>query len=162
MDLHESPSAGVVVETVLLGMRDGRLTCRLDEARLADGDHPDALARRLAGFTESSAIPGRMVHSTSWRFDAGRIVLTYAALPDPDPRTAVFHEAPVETARGADPMSPSPEYVGHADVIAHACRHLAFLRRTDPVAATAAEQVGGLWELLDEYAPDVAGQRTNG
>ena len=59
---------------------------------------------------------GGSLHSTSWRFAAGQIVLTYAALPDPDPSTAAVLHPPHEPARGADPLTPSPPQVDQADV----------------------------------------------
>jgi hypothetical protein len=149
----------VVVETLLLGAHDGHLTCRAAEEGLADNEHPDAAARRLAGFGSpfGSTGSGRLIHSTSWRFDAGRIVLTYAALPDPDPATALRFPAGGATAARGTALDPSPPHVDRADVIAHAARHLAFLHRTDPAVAGAAIEHPSLWTLLDAYQPDVAG-----
>ncbi|GAA2574511.1 hypothetical protein GCM10010435_57590 [Winogradskya consettensis] len=149
----------VAVETLLIGVHDGHLTYRAAEEGLADNEHPDAAARRLAGFGSplGSLGSGRLIHSTSWRFDAGRIVLTYAALPDPDPATAQrFPASGAMTATGTA-LDPSPPHVDRADVIAHAARHLAFLHRTDPAVAEAALEQPPLWALLDAYQPDVAG-----
>ena len=165
MDLHLSPGTGsVAVETIVLGVHAGHLTYRLDRQDLPDDEHPDATARRLARFSTSvstgfSTGVGQMLHSTSWRFSSGRIVLTYAALPDPMAATATVLGPPAAPAIGADPLNPSPPAVGPGDVVAHACRHLTFLRRTDPVVAAASRHHPGLWALLDAYQPDVAGQR---
>lgn len=152
------PGATVAVETLLLGVRGGRLTYRTARQDLADNEHPDTAALRLARFDNDA--DGRVLHSTSWRFTTGRIVLTYAALPDPDPATATILHAPAEPARGADPVTPSPPHLMQADVVVHACRHLAFLRRTDPVVAAASRIHPPLWDLLDEYGPDLAGQQS--
>lgn len=157
MDHNAPPGVDVAIETLLLGLHRGRLTYRAAELALADEDHPDAAARRLAGFDDRAPAGDRLLHSTSWRFADGRIVLTYAALPDPDPRTAPALVPPAVAAIGAEALSPSPPHVDRADVVAHACRHLAFLRHTDPVVAAAAVHQPELWELLDAYRPAVAG-----
>ncbi|MFI5938194.1 hypothetical protein [Actinoplanes sp. NPDC051494] len=147
------PGSAVVVETFVLGSVDAQVTYRAARRGLSGGEHPDAAARELAGVG-----PDGLLHSTSWRFAEGRIVLTYAALPDPEPWTAtVLRGAGRPPAAGADPLTPSPERVGDADVVAHACRHLAFLHGTDPVVAATAEQHPALWELLDAHRPTVAG-----
>ena len=145
------------METLLLGARRGHLTYRVARQDLRDNEHPDAAARRLAGFTGDTPPDGGILHSTSWRFAAGQIVLTYAALPDPDPSTAAVLHPPHEPARGADPLTPSPPQVAQADVAAHACRHLAFLHHNDPAVAAASHRQPALWKLLDSYRPDVAG-----
>ena len=144
----------VVVETLLLGNRDGRLTYRTAEQQLSDAETPDGLARHLAGFTTAPHVEGRMLHSTSWRFDHGRIVLTYAALPDPDPRTAAVLEPPRELIRGSDPLTPSPPQIDQTDVVAHACRHLAFLRTTDPVVQAASQRHPAVWTQVFGTFPD--------
>lgn len=190
MDLRTSPAtrpvpgdpiaraAAVAVETLLLGARDGRLTCRVFRQDLSGSEHPDAAALRLAGFADGGRREGGggeggggegegggggggggILHSTSWRFAAGQIVLTYAALPDPDPRGAAVVEPALAPAGGGDPLVPSPPRVEQAEVVEHACRHLAFLRRTDPIVALASAEQYRIWALLDAYRPDVAGQR---
>ncbi len=147
-----SIDGSTVVEVFRLGVRGAHLTYRVSEHRL-DGDvHPDVLARRLAGSGQIDVL-----HSTSWRFAAGRIVLTYVALPDPDPREAVPLAPNTDVATGEDPLSPSPVTVELDAVAAHACRHLAFLRHTDPVIAAAASRKPGLWALISAFQPDVAG-----
>lgn len=135
-----------LVEAVLLGARSGRLYFRTVGRRLGDGEHPDACARDLAG-------PGvSLLHSTSWRYMAGEIVLTYAALPDPSPGGVPVPDIP--TTPATDPLAPSPAEVRPEAVAAHACRHLAFLRHTDPTVATHATE---LWDLIDAFTPALAG-----
>jgi hypothetical protein len=147
-------SAAAAVETLLLGVHAGRLTYRRAQRDLPDNEHPDHTARQLAGLT------AEMLHSTSWRFAEGRIVLTYAALPDPEPATATVLDPATLVVIGTDPLTPSPPAVDAADVVAHACRHLAFLRHTDPVVAAASRFHPQLWTLLDAHRPDVAGLLT--
>ncbi|MGX6607480.1 hypothetical protein ACWKSP_35945 [Micromonosporaceae bacterium Da 78-11] len=150
--------AAVAVETLLLGAHNGHLTYRAARQDLLGNEHPDTAAHRMAGFTSEQRPDGGILHSTSWRFDAGQIVLTYAALPDPDPSTASTLHAPPEPARGSDLFTPSPPQVQQTDVVAHACRHLAFLNHTDPTVTAASRRQPELWKLLDAYRPDVAGR----
>ena len=160
IDLPLGSGVLVTVESLLLGTSDGLLTYRRAEQDLGDDETPDAAARRLAGFAAGGPVEGRMLHSTSWRFAPGRIVLTYVALFDPDPRGAAIVRPLDEPARGTGPLEPSPPQIAEHDVVMHACRHLAFLRQTDPVVATASRANPVLWALLRAYEPDVAGQRT--
>jgi hypothetical protein len=152
-----APNARVVIETVLLSVRLGELHYRVRSRDLPDGAHPDALARELAGFAPWSPDPARLLHSTSWRFEGGSVVLTYAALPDPQPAQA----SPIDPARpapyAADPLAPALDGVGVHDAAVHACRHLAYLRQTDPVVALAAGAAPELWESIGVLHPAVAG-----
>jgi hypothetical protein len=82
----------------------------------------------------------RVVHSTSWRHDAGRVTLTYVAVVDPpdDLPPESLAELPVgrtELARG-EAMT-APRAIGVGAVLEHALRHLAWLVRDDPAVATA-------------------------
>lgn len=76
----------VAVEVLLLRLDGaGRLAYRELRAGWWPPGTPDALALRFAGI-DGSAPDATVSHSTSWRCDRnGRIVLTYAVLPDPDP-----------------------------------------------------------------------------
>jgi hypothetical protein len=145
---------GVSVETVLLGVADTHLTYRIAAGPLGD-HHPDAVARTLAGLDHSRI--GALLHSTSWRYGSHGVILTYAALPDPDPAGAIALDDPIEPPVSHDPLAPSPTHVHAAQVAAHACRHLAYLRHTDPVVAAVARESPRMWSLLARYRPAVAG-----
>jgi hypothetical protein len=150
------PAAGTVVEVVLLSATvAGALRYRMRTRTLAGRRHPDDVARDLAGLAGD---PTGLLHSTSWRFHRNRVVLTYAALPDPDPDQA--GAAPVR-AEGAttsgDPLAPTPARITADDVAVHACRHLAYLRHTDPVVAGRAAAAPDLWSCLERFTPTVAG-----
>ncbi len=96
----------------------------------------------------------RVVHSTSWRHEGGRLVLTYVAVVEPratlPPDTLErIRVARADLARGAATAPPSG--IGVAQVIEHALRHLSWLFRDDPAVAEALPE----WaELLDRYQPE--------
>ncbi|MGE3287127.1 MAG: hypothetical protein AB7J32_13635 [Pseudonocardia sp.] len=92
---------------------------------------------------------GTVCHSTSWRHEAGTVVLTYAALPDPHPGLpAAPLDAPAVLC-SADPLRPAPAGLHGHHVAAHAVRHLAYLAAHDPVVARAAGQDRtGVWRAV--------------
>lgn len=141
----------VVVETVLLSARGGQVWFRTVARPLGAEEHPDTCARSLAG----SGVG--LLHSTSWRRADSGIVLTYVALPDPAPTADALPVPDLPAVRGTDALTPSPPVVLPGDVAAHACRHLAFLRHTDPHIAAYAAGAGDLWDLIDMFTPAVAG-----
>jgi hypothetical protein len=96
----------------------------------------------------------RVVHSTSWRQEAGRLVLTYVAVVEPAPsmpadtleRTVVVR---TDLARGE--ATAPPTGIGVAQVVEHALRHLSWLIRDDAAIAAAIPE----WvEVLDDYQPE--------
>ncbi|MFC0533252.1 hypothetical protein [Phytohabitans kaempferiae] len=145
------PGVRALVETVLLSARGGRLSFRTVTRPLGTGEHPDACARSLAG------VGVGLLHSTSWRHTSDGLVLTYVALSDPDPAAPAAPVLDLPAARGRGPLTPSPAVVRPVDVAAHACRHLAFLRHTDPQVAAAAAEQAELWDHIDVFTPAVAG-----
>ncbi|MGH8905477.1 MAG: hypothetical protein ACRD0K_02935 [Egibacteraceae bacterium] len=110
-----------------------------------------ALARALGAAYDSS---GTLVHSTSWRFDDGRLILTFLALlPVASSLTCPPGFSLVEVSPHAMPAEPS--VISVAQVVAHGLRHFALLRLTDPqIAGTLADQ----WhQALAGWAPLPAG-----
>lgn len=95
-----------------------------------------------------------VVHSTSWRLEQGRVILTYAAVvEDPaDLPSGSLIRLPVqraELARG-DATS-APKTISVAAVLEHALRHLSWLVRDDPGVAKALEG----WEhALASFVPE--------
>jgi hypothetical protein len=150
----------VLVETVLLRAERGELRYRMRTREIPDGAHPDPVARDLAGFSGTRTDPARLLHSTSWRFVAGRVVLTYAALPDPEPAATHLIDPDRALPYAPDPLSPALPAIRPHDVAVHACRHLAYLRRTDPVVALTAQGAPDLWELIGTLRPALAGALT--
>jgi hypothetical protein len=94
-----------------------------------------------------------LVHSTSWRLDGPRVVLTYVvAVERPDVLNENLADEPigrVELARG-DAMGPPPE-IGPAQVLEHALRHLSWLVKDDAAVRDALPD----WvAFLDAYEPE--------
>jgi hypothetical protein len=95
-----------------------------------------------------------VVHSTSWRHEEGRVILTYVAVITPPvelpPDSLV--KLPVgraELARG-DAMA-APKSIGVDAVIEHALRHLSWLVKDD----TAVMQSLAAWrDVLARYQPE--------
>jgi hypothetical protein len=96
----------------------------------------------------------RVVHSTSWRHEEGRLVLTYIAVVEPPSWLPADTLARVEVARAGlargDATAP-PSEIGVAQVIEHALRHLSWLLRDDPAIAEALPDWAG---VLDRYQPE--------
>jgi hypothetical protein len=94
-----------------------------------------------------------LVHSTSWRHEADRVVLTYvAAVEPPEEPSEHLADEPVERvdlARG-DAFGPPPE-IGVGQVIEHAFRHLAWLVADDAVVGDA---LVGWVTFLKDYEPE--------
>lgn len=92
----------------------------------------------------------RVVHSTSWRYDQGRLILTYIAVVEPPVDLSPYLDAePVvrsDLARG-ERLAP-PTDIDVQQVVEHAFRHLAWLVSDDEVVRKAlADWVG----FLDAY-----------
>lgn len=96
----------------------------------------------------------RMAHSTSWRHEEGRVVLTYVTVVDepelsPDGPIVPVPVGHSELARG-DEFAPPPE-IGVAQVVEHAFRHLSWLVKDDPVVKRA---LADWTEVLATYEPE--------
>jgi hypothetical protein len=107
-------------------------------ARCARTAHPcDQITRLL---TRRGSRPV-VLHSTSWRYRGGNLVLTYlAVIPErfPPARVPDFQLRGLSTheiARGSATHAPPTVAIEH--VIAHAVRHLAWLSRDDPAVRDA-------------------------
>lgn len=99
-------------------------------------------------------LEARVVHSTSWRHEEGRLVLTYVAvvqLPTSLPPGSLERRpvARTDLARGAATAPPSE--IGVGQVIEHALRHLSWLVRDDPAIAEALPDWSG---ILERYQPE--------
>jgi predicted ATPase/CRP-like cAMP-binding protein len=94
-----------------------------------------------------------IVHSTSWRQDAGRLVLTYLAVLSEPAAAPGFEDAPIartDLARGGTHGAPSAIEV--TQVVEHGLRHLSWLSKDDPVIGPALPKE---WlAKIAEYQPE--------
>ena len=142
----------MVVEALLLRrLEDGLLAYRRVTGEAAPDADLDRVALELAGALDGLA--GAVLHSTSWRVERpGRLVVTYAALPDPDAdRPAVPLLEPAVVV-GPTSLRPSPEVLHAHHVAAHAVRHLCDLAERDPVVRAAAALQPALWDAVARTA----------
>jgi hypothetical protein len=95
-----------------------------------------------------------VVHSTSWRHEDGRVILTYVAViatPATLPPDSLV-KLPVrraELARGA--ATAAPQAIGVDAVLEHALRHLSWLVKDDPAVMVALDGWRG---VLAEFQPE--------
>ena len=94
-----------------------------------------------------------LVHSTSWRLDEGRLVLTYiVAVRPPGALNENLTDETVaraDLARG-DALTP-PSEIGVSQVLEHAFRHLSWLVKDDEAVCAALPD----WvAFLDAYEPE--------
>ena len=95
-----------------------------------------------------------VVHSTSWRHEEGRIVLTYVAVVTipprlPDDSLQVMQVGRAALARGG--ATSAPESIPVDAVLEHAMRHLSWLVRDD---AAVADALGGWTKALAGFEPE--------
>jgi hypothetical protein len=98
--------------------------------------------------------PAEILHSTSWRYEGGRLILTYVAvLPgrSAGPRNLVPEPVQrIDLARGG--AETPPEAIGVGQVVEHGLRHLSWLVKDDPVVN---ERLGPEWaKALEGYEPE--------
>ena len=131
----------VSVEVLVLRLlAPGGLGHRWVRGDLPADTSPDDRAVELAG------CPDGLCHSTSWRRTVdGGLVLTYAALPDPELDRPAWPLGPQLVVVGGAALRPAPAALDAAHVAAHAVRHLADLAERDPVVAGVVHQEPLLW-----------------
>src|SRR5256714_8315761 len=95
-----------------------------------------------------------VVHSTSWRHEEGRIILTYVAVVEkpasiPPDSLTITPVRRAELARG-EAMA-APKSIGIEAVLEHALRHLSWLVRDDPAVMQA---LAGWKDVLAGFQPE--------
>ncbi len=144
------------IEVLPVSLRDGALWAmspeHADSFVLAwpAGAKPEEVAARAMDQLGMEAI---VLHSTSWRQADKEVVLTYIAVVPPDaeapPSWQNAEVARAELARG-DATAP-PQSIGVLQVQEHALRHLAWLRKDDPVIRDLLAE----WsDALSDYVPE--------
>lgn len=153
------PSDGpaVVVEVLFLrvsGRENAGLAYRTRRSPVTGCAAPDDLAVQACGAGAAVSV----VHSTSWRYEPGvGVVLTYVAVPDPEPDTAAMELLAPTVVCSEDATRPQPPGLHGHHVAAHAVRHLSELADRDPTVATAAQTDGHqeLWSCIRHVAGSV-------
>ena len=116
---------------------------------MADSEHPvEAVDRIVSGLVG----PPLLVHSTSWRRDRAAVILSFVAVIGPEQASGMA-SAPIPRAELArSDATRAPASMGHAQVLEHGLRHLAWLAQDDEVVA---ERLTGAWQdALAAYVPE--------
>jgi hypothetical protein len=95
-----------------------------------------------------------VVHSTSWRHEEGRVILTYVAVVVkpaklPPDSLVILPVGRAELARG-EAMS-APRAIGVEAVLEHALRHISWLVRDDPAVMHA---LNAWKDVLADFQPE--------
>ena len=113
-------------------------------------DEPGAIVLRSAARYDLTPL---LVHSTSWRHQDSRLILTYVAAVEPPAALSEYlTDDPVaraDLARG-DALGP-PTDIDVTQVIEHAFRHLSWLVKDDAVVG---DTLAGWTGFLDRYEPE--------
>ena len=143
------------LELLTLYLRDGGITYLQPECAVSlrlgwpkSRQPGDVVMRALQqyGFTP------RVVHSTSWRQDDDRLVLTYVGIIEPADAPDGLDAVPIaraELARGE--ATAPPPVIGVEQVVEHALRHLSWLVKDDPVIR---EELADWASVLEGYEPE--------
>lgn len=96
----------------------------------------------------------RVAHSTSWRYEEGRVLLTYVVVVEPSdylpPDSLVAIPVTRASIARGEALAP-PSAIGVAAVLEHALRHLAWLVKDDAAIAAALQDWLG---VLSAYTPE--------
>jgi hypothetical protein len=121
----------VLAEVLFARINGTELRFQVARFRLASrrGD-PDEVVRRFADRRLTTPDALRVVHSTSWRYEAGAIVLSYLVYSDRLPFRGRSRRVRLRAL--PDPEGSADGRDGDRAVASHALRHLAFLAAQDP------------------------------
>ena len=137
------------VELIAARFEGDRLRYLVVRRACAPEIDPDETARSgTAGLFPGLPLRRVVVHSTSWRYEQGILLLTYLAYSDEIP----FDDLPHVLPRDAKAVG-----TGVAGVVAHAIAHLAFLARQEPAKYSHALSRETLAHLA-LVEPEVAGR----
>jgi len=145
------------IEVLPVGLRDGRLfwlkPVHAESLRLglsASAQPADIVLDALKWYPLEPIV----VHSTSWRHEAGRVILSYVAAISPPGELP--HESLVELPVGRSELArgeamAAPKMIGVEAVLEHALRHLSWLVRDDPAVMHA---LAGWKKALAAFQPE--------
>jgi hypothetical protein len=117
--------------------------------QLEDIEHPvEVVDRIVTGLVG----PPTVVHSTSWRRHAGAVMLSFVVVITPE-QVGAMASSPIDRSELArSDARRAPERIGHAQVLEHGLRHLAWLVQDDPVVA--GRLSAGWRDALADYVPE--------
>lgn len=117
--------------------------------QLADAEHPVAAVEDIV---TGLVGPPLLVHSTSWRREGPAVILSFVVVIGPD-QVGSMSSTPIERAQLArSGATRAPASIGHAQVLEHGIRHLAWLVKDDE---TVAHVLRGPWpDALSAYVPE--------
>jgi hypothetical protein len=159
----------LVLELFLCARHDKDAVCFHHCQTDITGSHADPDAIMRAELTRLGLVNGhsaRYAHSTSWRYEDGRTLLTYLVWVDPGVlrglRTSRLSLVQMDAPRSSGPLAPRPVTLRKDDVLMHALRHLRYLI-VERKNAGIAETVGGraTCDLLHCLEPALAGRITD-
>jgi hypothetical protein len=150
------PRSEAIMEVLPLCLVDGAVEMvTLGDLAIEVGwhasSHPSEVACDVA---REFGLEPVVAHSTSWRHDPGKLIVSYAVVVEPPKELApMLHSRRVgreELARGSAVRA--PKAIGVEQVVEHALRHLAWLQRDDAEIRRALP--GGWTEALRAYPPE--------
>jgi hypothetical protein len=156
----------LVLELFLCARHDKDAVCFHHCQKDITGSHADPDAIMRAELTCLGLVNGhsaRYAHSTSWRYENGRTLLTYLVWVDPGVlqgmRTSRLPLVPADDPQSPGPLAPRPDTLRKNDVLLHALRHLRYLI-VERENTWIAETVGGraTCDLLHCLEPSLAGR----
>lgn len=144
----------IVNEMVYFSLNESELKARVQYLDLLENISPDQQVRAYLGW-DTNAPEGAFLHSTSWRYDydTNSMLITWAIYPDPSPTKATQAVDVYIPEDKPDAIHPGVKRGDSVASVAHAARHLAFLRDTDPSLLTSIRHSPALREALENYAP---------
>jgi hypothetical protein len=116
---------------------------------LGETDHPVEVVERIV----RDVVGGpRLVHSTSWRRDRDAVILSFVVVIDPALRHGMASEPILRADLARSGATAAPSAIGHAQVLEHGLRHLAWLAQDDPVVK---QELSPAWHrALAGYVPE--------
>lgn len=159
-----------ILETFICGYDNtcGRLCFSMHKTDITtfQGDPDKALSALLKNIGFNENMDPVCAHSTSWRYEMQKIVLTYLVWTDTrnintqNRQTLEMEDKSHPLSKGR--LSPRPAHISQEDVLRHGLRHLSFLvYRENPFVLEAAIKTGSI-DFLKSLEPAPAGKMLKG
>ncbi|HEX7171635.1 MAG TPA: hypothetical protein VF365_03385 [Candidatus Limnocylindria bacterium] len=117
--------------------------------QLDDVEHPvEAVDRIVRGLVGAPLV----VHSTSWRREGPAVLLSFVAVIGPEQAAGMASEPIPRATLARSEATRAPSAIGHAQVLEHGIRHLAWLAQDDEAVA---HRLSPDWRrALGDYVPE--------